>query len=425
MSGEGLCGRFLRCPSSTPIGDEATGGRVHYLHYRRWRIELTPTADDRAGENRSIPAIETTLLRVVAVFRVVATCWLILLAILVLATETPAGDPTQRMLIVASTIVIAVGWTLVTVIFAYRRPGILGRPGFLVVDLVLAVWVGLAPNLIETDIFFAGGYPISSPILIATTTGVLATLAPAAMVAGASAFGVGFAGARAAEVLAINLLSPLVVAWGFGTITAQDEKRRQAEEALAVERTKLARADERAEMAAHLHDSVLQTLALIQRRSPDNRDVTRLARRQERQLRAWLNGPALAAGNTLSSALIRAAEEVEDEYDVIVEMSTAGDRELDDRCAGLVLAAREAMTNAARFAEVDRVYVLCETSSDQIRLVVRDQGVGFDPDTVSEDRRGVRESIVGRLDRLGGTAFIRSSVGDGTEVELSLEEVGT
>lgn len=389
----------------------------HYLHYRRWRIELT--------EKRLVPAIETTLLRVVAVFRVVATCWLILLAILVLATEPPGDDPSQRMLIVASAIVIAVVWTLVTLILAYRRPGFLGRPLFLVVDLILAAWVALTPNLIPTDIFFAGGYPISSPILIATTSGVLATVAPAAIVAGASAYGVGFEGARAAEVLAINLLSPVVVAWGFGTIKTQDEGRREAEEALAVERTKLARADERAEMAAHLHDSVLQTLALIQRRSPDNRDVTRLARRQERQLRAWLNGPALAAGNTLSSALIHAAEEVEDEYDVVVEMSTAGDRELDDRAAGLVLAAREAMTNAARFAGVDRIYVLAETSGDGIRLVVRDQGAGFDPDTVSEDRRGVRESIVGRLERLGGTATIRSSLGEGTEVELSVDKVGT
>jgi signal transduction histidine kinase len=327
------------------------------------------------------------------------------------------------MLIVVSTIVIAVAWTSITAILAYRRPHTLGATSFLVVDLVIAVWAALAPGLIETDIFFAGGYPISSPFLIATTKGIASTVGPAVVVAATSAFGITEASARAAEVLAINLLSPLVVAWGFGTIKSQDQKRRQAEEDLAVERTKLARADERTEMAAHLHDSALQTLALIQRQSPDNRDVTRLARRQERQLRAWLNGgPAMTAGNTLSSALIRAAEEVEDEYDVIVEMSTAGDRELDDRSTGVVLAAREAMTNAARFAGVDRVYVLSESSRDHIRLVVRDQGAGFNPDAVSEDRRGVRESIVGRLERLGGTAVIRSSTGNGTEVELSLGE---
>lgn len=388
-----------------------------------WRTELTAITDSPVEEERSIPAIETTLLRVVVGFRIVGACWLLLLAILVLATEPPRTDPGDRMLIVVSTIVVAVAWTLLTAILAYRRPRALGASAFLVVDLVIAVWVALAPGLIGTDTFFAGGYPISSPFLFATTKGMALTVAPAALVAVTSAYGITEVSARAAEVLAINLLSPLVVAWGFGTIKTQDQKRRDAEEALAAERTKLARADERAEMAAHLHDSVLQTLALIQRRSPENREITRLARRQERQLRAWLNGgPAAAAGNTLSSALIRAAEEVEDEYDVIVEMSTAGDRELDESSAGVVLAAREAMTNAARFAGVDRIYVLSETRDDQIRLVVRDQGVGFDLDEVSEDRRGVRESIVGRLQRLGGTATIRSAVGDGTEVELSLGE---
>jgi signal transduction histidine kinase len=419
----GLCGGFLGYPSSTLSADEGVQRPVHYLQCRRWRIELTSPANSPTEQPQSIPAIETTLLRVVAGFRVVGACWLILLAILVLVTEAPVIDPAYRRLIVTSTIVIAVVWTPVTLVLAYRRPTTLARPVFLVVDLALAVWTALAPALIETDIFFAGGYPISSPFLIATTRGIATTVAPAALVAGASAYGVSLAGARAAEVLALNLLSPLVVAWGFGTIKAQDQRRREAEEALAWERTKLARADERAEMAAHLHDSVLQTLALIQRKAPENREVNRLARRQERQLRAWLNGgPALTAGNTLSGALIRAAEEVEDEYDVIVEMSTAGDRDLDERGAGVVLAAREAMTNAARFAGVDRIYVLSETSDDQIRLVVRDQGVGFDPDAVSEDRRGVRESIVGRLQRLGGTATIRSAVDDGTEVELSLGE---
>ena len=104
----------------------------------------------------------------------------------------------------------------------------------------------------------------------------------------------------------------------------------------------------------------------------------------------------------------------------MVEMSTAGDHELDERTSGLVLAAKEAMTNAARFSGVDRIYVLSETSIGLLRLVVRDQGTGFDPDRVSDDRRGVRESIVGRLERLGGTATIRSKVGDGTEVELEI-----
>lgn len=381
---------------------------------------MTSTSEPVPENGAAVPAIETTLLRIVVVFRIVGTCWLVALAVLTLFTEV---DTTTQRAIVWSAIVISTLWTTVTVFLAYRRPAVLSSWAFLIVDLALATWVAMTPGLVGTEIFFAGGYPISSPLLFATTRGIRATIAPALVVAVASAFGVFDTGPRAAEVLSINFLSPLIVAWGFGTIKQQDKRRQEAEEALAVERTKLARADERAEVAAHLHDSVLQTLALIQRRSPENRPVTRLARRQERELRAWLNGGAtLAAGNTLSSAVIRAAEEVEDEYDVIVEVSTAGDRELDERCAGVVLAAREAMTNAARFAGVDRIYVLAESQPGSLRLIVRDQGTGFDPDEVSGDRRGIRESIFGRLERLGGVASLSSAVGDGTEVELRLEE---
>jgi signal transduction histidine kinase len=356
---------------------------------------------------------------VVVGFRIVGACWLVLLSVLTLLEDSEAVAPGATEVIV-STMAIAVVWTAVTVLVAYRRPKLLHNWAFLIVDLAVATWIAMTPGIIDTDIFFAGGYPISSPILIATVKGLVPTILPALIVAAASAVGViGPAGARAAEVLAINFLSPLVVAWGFDTIKRQDERRRQAEEALAAERTKLARADERAEMAAHLHDSVLQTLALIQRRAPENKAVTRLARRQERELRTWLNGgPPLASGATLAGALIRASEEVEDEYDIIVEVSTVGDRPLDDNTSGLVLAAREAMTNAARFAGVDRIFVLCEAGHDDVRLVVRDQGVGFDLNAVSPERRGIRESIAGRMERLGGEASVSSSPESGTEVEL-------
>jgi signal transduction histidine kinase len=382
-------------------------------------MEMTSQPERIVETGRAIPGIEMTLLRIVVVFRIVGAVWLTALATITLFREDLGPDPADKTAIIWSSIAIALVWTAVTVFLAYSRPRTLGRWGFLVFDLALAAWVAMTPGLVGTDIFFAGGWPISSPFLVATMRGVASTIAPALVVAAASAVGVASLNARAFEVLAINFVSPLVVAWGFGTIKEQDADRREAEEALAIERTKLARADERSEMAAHLHDSVLQTLALIQRKAPENRDVTRLARRQERELRAWLNGgPALAAGNTLNAAVIRAAEDVEDEYDVVMEVSTAGDHTLDERTAGIVLAAREAMTNAARFAGVGRIFVLAETRGEEIRVVVRDQGDGFDPEDISGDRRGIRESIVGRLERLGGTALVTSKIGEGTEVEL-------
>lgn len=385
-------------------------------------VDSVNRSNVQTGEGKILP-IETTLLRVVVGFRVVSACWLTALAVITVATEPAAIDRSTRSAIVISAIAVAIVWTVVTVFLAYRRPETLANPVFLVIDLVLAAWVGATPGLVESGVFFAGGYPISSPFLIATTRGIITTIAPAMIISASSAVGVLTAGARAAEVIAINLISPLVVAWGFGTIRRQDSRRRQAEEALADEQTKLAIANERAETAAHLHDSVLQTLALIQRKDPMNREVVRLARRQERELRAWLNGGAApGSAHALSGAVIRAAEEVEDEYDVMIQVSTVGDTLLDDRISAVVLAAGEAMKNAARFAGVDRIFVLSEADEDGVRVVIRDQGVGFDPADVPPGRRGMRESISGRMERLGGIAEIRSRPGEGTEVELRITE---
>jgi signal transduction histidine kinase len=119
--------------------------------------------------------------------------------------------------------------------------------------------------------------------------------------------------------------------------------------------------------------------------------------------------------------LRRAVEELEEEHDILVELSTVGDAPLDDRTTGLVSAAREAMVNAARFSGVDRIYLLAEANHDELVVVIRDKGSGFDPTQVPDDRRGIRESIVGRLTRLGGSAVVTSAVGVGTEVDLRLQ----
>jgi signal transduction histidine kinase len=191
-------------------------------------------------------------------------------------------------------------------------------------------------------------------------------------------------------------------------------------QALTAERTARIRAQERAEVAAHLHDSVLQTLALIQRRSDDPAEVAQLARRQERDLRAWLNADATAEADTLRGALVRAATEIEEGRGVEVEVVCVGDRPLDDDTAALAAAAREAILNAAKFAGAGRIDVFAEASAEGAEVFVRDRGAGFDPAAVPADRRGVRESIVGRMERHGGRAEIRSQPGGGTEVELAL-----
>lgn len=189
----------------------------------------------------------------------------------------------------------------------------------------------------------------------------------------------------------------------------------------ARERSERIRSDERAEVAAHLHDSVLQTLALIQRRGDDPREVAALARRQERELRLWLSGRSERPDVELMAALRAAAAAVEIEQAVEIEVVTSGEWPLDDRATALLGAAREAMANAARHAGVDRVAVFAEVADGRIEVFVRDRGNGFDVDAVPADRRGVRESIVGRMRRAGGRATISSGPESGTEVELSLE----
>jgi signal transduction histidine kinase/phage shock protein PspC (stress-responsive transcriptional regulator) len=191
---------------------------------------------------------------------------------------------------------------------------------------------------------------------------------------------------------------------------------------LAAERSERIRSQERAEVAAHLHDSVLQTLALMQKRADEPKEVAALARRQERELRAWLfDGDAARRGDSLSAALERVAAEVEDDHGVPIDLVAVGDRPLDEPGIALVAATREALTNAAKFAPAAApVAVYAEMSDQTAQVFVRDRGPGFDVESIPADRRGVRESIISRMQRHGGKATIRSTPGAGTEVELML-----
>jgi signal transduction histidine kinase len=190
---------------------------------------------------------------------------------------------------------------------------------------------------------------------------------------------------------------------------------------LTEERAERIRSQERAEVAAHLHDSVLQTLALMQRRVDDPREVAALARRQERELRAWLNGRRAPGELTVAGSLDAAAADVEAAHGVPVEVVAVGDAPLDKRGEALVAAAREALVNAAKFAGDGPVALYAEVDPERIEVFVRDRGPGFDPDRVPADRRGVRESIVGRMERHGGRAVVHSAPGEGTEVELVMK----
>jgi signal transduction histidine kinase len=188
---------------------------------------------------------------------------------------------------------------------------------------------------------------------------------------------------------------------------------------VAGQRTERIRLQERADVAARVHDSVLQTLTLIQRNADDPKAVQRYARRQERNLRELLYRPAAATGQ-FSAALEKQAAEVEDAYGVAIEVVVVGDCTLDERTTAVVEAAREAMVNAAKSGGVDEFAVFAEVESTEVTVFVRDRGKGFDLDAIPPSRAGIRESIVGRMQRVGGVATVRTAPGEGTEVKLSL-----
>ncbi|CAA9519474.1 MAG: Two-component system sensor histidine kinase [uncultured Solirubrobacteraceae bacterium] len=274
---------------------------------------------------------------------------------------------------------------------------------------------GVAGAVIAPPPMLSGGDRESRPAVI-SRIGIGVTL----VIAAAIVF-LQFSGALAAA--SDVALAALVVAIALVVIFAPFFVRLLT--SLSIERAERIRSQERAEVAAHLHDSVLQTLALMQKRADDPREVAALARRQERELRTWLNGaPARAdGGRWLAPALQAAADEVEQAHGVAIDVVAVGDAPLDRDGEALVAAAREAMLNAAKFAgDAGAVAVYAEAREERIEVFVRDRGPGFDPAAVPADRRGVRESIVGRMERHGGRAAIHAAPGGGgTEVELVLE----
>jgi signal transduction histidine kinase len=191
---------------------------------------------------------------------------------------------------------------------------------------------------------------------------------------------------------------------------------------LVEERRARLRAEDRADMASRVHDSVLQTLALIQRSADDPKRVAQLARTQERELRSWLfdGTPPQSAGGapTVASALELLAREVESIFPLSVDNVAVGDCPLDEGLQALVLATREAAMNAGKWSGASDLSLFAEVEADSVSIFVRDRGRGFDPAAVARDRRGITSSIVDRVHRQGGSATIRSAPGEGTEVEL-------
>lgn len=322
---------------------------------------------------------------------------------------------------------VVAAFTAFAVIISARRQTLLASPWFIVLDVAIAIFSMVAADWAGT-VVFAGGYPIAAIFGTIYSRGTW----PGIAVAGALSVSAllrfpAVTGLTAADI-SLVIVYPFVAAaaaWAFSVIRSSDRARRRAEEALLAERTERARAEERTAMAVRIHDSVLQTLALIQRQANDPGKVTNVARRQERELRSWLYGNGEPAEPGFREALREACAEVEEVTGVKADLVVVGNRDWDEAVEAIVLAGREAMVNAAKHAHVTEVSVYGEAAADRMAIYVRDRGKGFVPANVIAGRRGIEESIVSRMEQHGGRATIQSRPGAGTEVRLEWEDRGT
>lgn len=294
--------------------------------------------------------------------------------------------------------------------------------------LLLLTGGGLVPDSLATSVFAAVSFGVAALWDRSESQSIVRVILPGAgggvsvfrLLAGlglvVGGLGLLFTTVEGVTGLGVTFLAVAVTVAGF-VLAFGPWMMRMAND-LSRERRERVRQEERSEVAAHLHDSVLQTLALIQR-AEDPRRMASLARTQERELRGWLYGRApLDGADLLSTALEAAAAKVEDERHVNVEVVKVGEATMDARGRALVAAAAEAMVNSAKHSSAGKLSVYLEVDGSTADVWVTDQGSGFDKSGVPADRKGIQESIVGRMTRHGGTAEVESRVGEGTEVHL-------
>lgn len=391
-----------RVPFGKPRIDRATD------HYRPFGMF------DETNE-QIIEPIDATLRRVAVGFRLAALAWMGALVVTTLIT-----DETAIAWIVILSMALATLWTAATVVVSNRDDG-LRASWFLLADIVVGLLVTLAPIVADAGDLFFGGYPLSTMFVAAYARGLAMALTVAGLL-GVVGFTAGFTVGRDATVtqalgnVLVFLATALVIGWAYGTLRQRDERRRSAEAALAAERAARIRQEERSDMANQLHDSVLQTLALIQSRS-DDQEVRYLARRQERSLRGLIRRWESPFEAGWRAALQDAADDVEDLFRVRVETAFVGDEPLDSGLEQVAAATREALINAAKHSGADVVSVFAEVSPAHVNVLVKDAGRGFTPGDASSSH-GLRHSIEERIAGCGGTVAVRSAPGEGTEVEI-------
>ena len=363
-----------------------------------------------------VQPIENVLLKIVLAFRILGWVWLFLLVVTGLAT-----DPSANRTVLIAMAVGSLAWTIFTVWISrdHRR---IKSAAFVIADGVVAVTVAGASAVAGAESNLHGGYPISWIAVVAYATNVRWTLGAGVTLFFYQWIGMDIEGGRSVPDkvgAVVFLVYALIIGYGFDLIRNRDRLRRRAEDELAIERRKQIRHAEQQALADQLHDSVLQSLHAI-RINPDDPDqVAYIARKQERELRRTIHSFRSKFENPFVTAMYTARDDVEDLYRIEIDMVCAYDAEMTVTLSGLVDATREAIVNAAKHSGSDVILVYCAAEQGHVTVFVRDKGRGFDPDA-SGDGFGIANSIVRRLESIGGVATIQSTEDFGTEVEMTV-----
>lgn len=365
------------------------------------------------GSSEPPPRIEATLTQLVLYVRILGFVWMTLLVVVTWMT-----DPAANRLIVLGAEILAGVWTGVT-IWISRDPRTMRSWKFAAVDGVVALLVASASFASGAGELFHGGYPISWLAVAAFAGGMRLSVAAALVLAAQQVIGFVLTGRSLVATTGafVFIVYAVIFGWVIDTLRRNDAKRREAERALAAERTERARETERLALANELHDSVLQTLQVIRTEADDPDRVRYLVRSEERAVDRLINRFRHAEDGGFEAALLAVRDEVEDLHGIEITAVIRDDVPLTPTVCAAVDATREALTNAARHADVAVVNLYAEAQDAHVHIFVRDRGAGFSPDAV-EEGRGLRHSMRERMEQVGGYVKITSAPGEGTEVEI-------
>ncbi len=357
--------------------------------------------------------IDATLRNITLLFRVLGWLWMSILIVL-----TPSNDPEADLLITFGTLAIGTVWTAAT--WWASRADELAASWFVIGDVLITAFIGIAPTLAGAENLFHGGWLNSTLFVVAYAFSIRLTVVAGTAIAIEQVL-VHWIDGRGV-VPAAGSIGFVVIAvlggWAYDHLRLQERQRLAIQTELDDAVATQARHEERLDIANRLHDSVLQTLAALRRDADDSAQVRFLARRQERQLRHTISEYRSPHQRSARAELQTICGDVEDMHRIEIDTVIRGDAECDDRIQNILAATREALLNAAKHAGVSAVDLYTEFKPERIQVFVRDRGRGFDPSQTASDR-GMDHSLRQRAEAVGATVNVTTAPGEGTDVEIT------